>query len=185
MVSVIAANPAIASQPESDEKQAFAFLLNRHGARAPQWNMDKKYFADDFAQFTVAHDNLTPSGMRQRYLKGRYNRTRFNELISQEYVPGEIYVQSTHFNRTKQSALSELMGLYPPGASGAEKMPASLRDGDLGPANPPFQVRDSESINAKLGQDALPNGFTAVPVMNVEASNPVNIRNEGCPIAYK
>ena len=64
LASVIAANKAIATTLESDEKQAFAFLLSRHGARAPQSNLDRKYFADDFAQFTVGQDCLTPSGMR-------------------------------------------------------------------------------------------------------------------------
>ena len=74
------------------------------------------------------------------------------------------------------------MGLYPPGTSGAEKIPTKLQSGDLGPASPPFKVRDSWSINSELGEDALPNGFTAVPLMNVEANNPFSIRNEGCPI---
>ena len=69
----IVAYSAIAEHQELDEKLAFAFLLSRHGARAPQENMSTGLFADDLAEFSVAHDQLTPSGMRQRYLKGRYN----------------------------------------------------------------------------------------------------------------
>ena len=49
-------------------------------------------FSDDAELFSVALGMLTPSGMRQRYLKGRYNRARFAELLSDEYIPGEIYI---------------------------------------------------------------------------------------------
>ena len=50
-----------------DEKLAFAFELVRHGARAP---------IEDRAldQFPVGKGYLTPEGMRQRYLLGRYTR---------------------------------------------------------------------------------------------------------------
>ena len=57
--------------------------------------------------------------MRQRHLLGRHNRQRYvhdYSLISPEYTPGEVYMQSTNVNRTVQSGYSELMGLYPPGA---------------------------------------------------------------------
>ena len=56
VAGAIAADSAIADLPKSDEKLAFAFLLSRHGARAPQENMDMGLFADDFAEFPVAHD---------------------------------------------------------------------------------------------------------------------------------
>lgn len=60
-------------------------------------------FADDMREMPVQSDMLTPQGMRQRYLKGRYNRSRYIEqygLLSAEFTPGEIYVQSTNFERT-------------------------------------------------------------------------------------
>ena len=83
----------------------------RHGARAPIEDRD-------LDQFTVAEGMLTPSGMRQRYLLGRHSRERYTEtykLLSKEYDPSEVYIQSTNVNRTMQSGYSELMGLYPPG----------------------------------------------------------------------
>ena len=46
---------------------------------------------------------------------------------------------------------------------------------------PPFKVRDSEKIAQKIGQDsALPHGFIAVPLFNVEATNISNIKHSGC-----
>ena len=96
----------------NDEKLVFAFELVRHGARAPIEDRD-------IDKFTVGEGMLTPEGMRQRYLLGRYSRKRYTEtykLISDEYDPSQVYIQSTNVNRTMQSGYSELMGLYPPGA---------------------------------------------------------------------
>ena len=59
-------------------------------------------------------------------------------------------------------------------------MPVNLQSGDLGAAAPPFKVRDAQAINSSLDADALPHGFTAVPVMNVEKGNPISFRTSGC-----
>ena len=90
--------------------------------------------------------------MRQRYLLGRYNRERYTktfEFLSEDYEPTEFYMQSDDVIRTIQSGYSELMGLYPPGKSGAAKlsdgMKMNLEDG-IG--MPPFKVRDADLINS-------------------------------------
>jgi len=91
------------------------FELVRHGARAPLDDSVKDFFK-------VTTGQLTAEGMRQRYLLGQSNRKRYTEeyeFLTPDYVPSEIYMQSTDVNRTMQSGYSELMGLYPPGESGA------------------------------------------------------------------
>ena len=60
-----------------------------------------------------------------------------------------------------QSGYSEFMGLYPPGKGGAELLPDGLVY-DLGPANPPFNVRDSKKVAEELGSYSLPHGFTQI-----------------------
>ena len=58
---------------------------------------------------------LTPQGMRQRYLLGRYNRQRYTELydfISMEDGPEQFLMFSTDVDRTIQSGYSELMGMF-------------------------------------------------------------------------
>ena len=95
---------------ESFDSMAFAFEMVRHGARAP---LNDAYTTN----FTVSTGMLTPQGMRQRYLLGRYARERYTEkyqLLDPDYVEGQIYIQSTDVNRTIQSGYSELIGLYPP-----------------------------------------------------------------------
>jgi hypothetical protein len=66
---------------------------------------------------------LTASGMRQRYLLGQQSRLKYMEqssdFLSPTFDPTEVFFQSTDVNRTIASMYSELMGLYPPGESGA------------------------------------------------------------------
>lgn len=66
----------------------FVFELVRHGARAAL----KSEFCEDFP---VAVGQLTPEGMRQRYLLGRYAREKYTkqyDLFSPDYVNGEVYM---------------------------------------------------------------------------------------------
>ena len=104
--------PELQAPKDPDEQIAFVFQLVRHGARAPIEDRD-------LDKFPVGEGLLTPEGMRQRHLLGRHNRQRYVHdygLLSSDYTPGEVYMQSTNVYRTLQSGYSELMGLYPPGA---------------------------------------------------------------------
>lgn len=75
---------------------AFVFELNRHGARAP-------ILEDTPGYFEVAPGDLTPSGMRQRYLLGRRNREKYiykTRFLDETYNPLQIEIQSTDVSRT-------------------------------------------------------------------------------------
>jgi len=107
--------------------------------------------------------------MRQRYLLGRYTREKYAinaTLLSADYVPGEVYVQSTDVQRTMQSGYSELMGIYPPTLAKAPEMTSgeqqALQEGGRG--MPGISVSNSTAINEELGVQALPNGFVSVPI---------------------
>ena len=76
------------------------------------------------------------------------------------------------------------MGMYPPRESVVELLPESLV-ADLGPANPPFNVRESKKVADELGSDPLPHGFTAIPVMSYDMFNINNIRPESCPFVIE
>lgn len=70
---------------DDDNVLAYAFMFNRHGARVPLLDFDPtvvELFAEDIAKFPVEVEMLTPSGMRQMYLKGRYNKERYESLLS-------------------------------------------------------------------------------------------------------
>ena len=70
--------------------------------------------------------------------------------------------------------------MYPPVEGVAGELPESLVT-DLGPANPPFNVRDSKIVAEELGSYSLPHGFTAIPVMTYEKYNINDFRTESCP----
>ena len=69
-------------------------------------------------------------------------------------------------NRTLQSGYSELLGLYPPKEGGAERLSKGMvKNLEKGVGLPPFKVREVEKINTDLGFAALPDDFTAVPIL--------------------
>ena len=79
------------------DKMAFVYHQVRHGARAPKPLSKLEPTAADLISFPTP-GVLTASGMRARYLKGRHNRVRYTEqysLLSEDYVPGELFTQST------------------------------------------------------------------------------------------
>ena len=81
-----------------------------------------------------------------------------------------------------QSLYSELMGLYPPG-QGPQLTEAQVKAVTVGPAVPPFKVRDARSINEMLRSDALPDRFEPIPVMvysNYDINDDVSAL--GCPV---
>ena len=146
---------------EANDKLAFVFELVRHGARPPSSSL-----YDEF--FPVSEGQLTPEGMRQRYLLGRYHRERYVEkfkLLSEDYHPEELYIQSTNWNRTMQSGYSEMMGLYPPRSGAPEMTERMVKSFEDGTALPPFKVRDAKKVNSQLGFAALPDSFSAVDIL--------------------
>ena len=74
--------PAPVAQP------AYVFELVRHGARAPLMSA---------SDFPVDAQMLTPQGMRQRYLLGRYNAEKYKNIVKHIEL---IDIESTDFYRT-------------------------------------------------------------------------------------
>ena len=175
-------NSAKAAPANPDEKLLFVFELVRHGARGP--------FDDHkLDEFPVAEGQLTPEGMRQRYLLGAHNRKRYTEeypLLSAdgEYNPHEFYIQSTNVNRTITSGYSELMGLYPLGKG----TPLTTAQASIisGVASPPFKVREANKINKNLKLDALPGRPVQVPIFTYNDNNLNDeVSVQGCPFVEK
>ena len=74
---------------------------------------------------------LTGTGMSQHHVVGERLRKRYvyeTGLLSTNYSRDEVLVRSTDYDRTMQSAQSQLMGLFPPSTgpsnmSGSEALP--------------------------------------------------------------
>lgn len=110
LITLLATATTTIKLTQAQETLAFVYELVRHGARAPIVPEPEGYF-------NVKMGLLTETGMRQRYMLGRYNRQRYIErenLLDENLNPSQIYVQSTGVDRTLQSTYSEMMGLYKP-----------------------------------------------------------------------
>ena len=78
--------PIVSGPPIVVDRLAFVYEVVRHGARAPLADEPPGYFQ-------VPTEQLTASGMRQRYLLGRRNRQRYVEqyrLLDASFNPNQI-----------------------------------------------------------------------------------------------
>jgi hypothetical protein len=85
LIALLAYCAQVAAQ-ESEDKIGFAFEIVRHGAR----NTYVNGWTDGFS---VGKAMLTPQGMGQRYLLGRYARDRYVSagLLDPDFKQGQVY----------------------------------------------------------------------------------------------
>ncbi|XP_026738505.1 venom acid phosphatase Acph-1-like [Trichoplusia ni] len=104
--------------PLADTEILLAFVIFRHGDRTPDqeeldlFPSDKHVSSNIF--FPFGKKALTNKGKQRAYLVGKYLRERYDGLISKLYLPDEITVRTTDYERTQMTALAALAGLYPP-----------------------------------------------------------------------
>jgi len=145
---------------DCESQPFFAFTQFRHGARAPIFSSDSE--VDDYGMTWKSPGELTKGGHRMHYLLGVYNRKRYvPNLLSEKYDPHELYVIGSDYNRTIQSALSQLQGLYPADTSN------TLNEKQKKYSLPELSSEDISKIQEeidKLGDAQLPNYINLIPV---------------------
>lgn len=135
------------------------FETFRHGARGPLIGLGEK---DHFGNEWPGAEELTFVGKRQHYLLGRKLRMRYKAFLANEFSDEQVYVFSTNYNRTIESALSQLQGLY----YQSEDFGWKLTTQQIVTAYPPqktFSDTTQKKVN-NLNNAALPNYGSAVPV---------------------
>ncbi|XP_050362292.1 venom acid phosphatase Acph-1-like [Nymphalis io] len=100
-------------------KLVLSFVVFRHGDRTPDQMELDKYPSQQFNDsifYPFGKKALTNKGKERAFLVGEYLRKRYNDTISQLYLPDEISVRTTDYARTKMTALIALAAMYPPQA---------------------------------------------------------------------
>ncbi|CAJ0605937.1 unnamed protein product [Cylicocyclus nassatus] len=93
----------------------FVHVIWRHGDRSPLRTFPSDPIQEDFWKFGGGgFGELSPLGMKQHYNLGKQIRRRYvdTKFLSKRYSAREIYVRSSDFNRTINSAMSNLIGMY-------------------------------------------------------------------------
>ena len=145
----------------SCEKIRFVFSLFRHGARSPYKNIDKDN-KDIFNVTWKGESELTGVGKRQHFLIGYKNRLKYIDkykLLGDTFDPREIMIYSTPRNRTIESALAQMQGLYPPGTG------FTLTQSQISNAIPPISDTSSYEHEIQLLSNySLPGQMSLIPI---------------------
>jgi lysosomal acid phosphatase len=127
----------------AEEKLVFALDVIRHGDRSPAHD-----YPGSKDQWPEGLGQLTPLGMNQEYQLGVSLRTMYvtqYHLLAEHFIPNTVYVRSSDYDRTLESAQALLMGLYPPGTGPMleDQQPALPQAVQLVPVNTVPQESDS------------------------------------------
>ncbi|CAG5056632.1 unnamed protein product [Parnassius apollo] len=117
--AMIEPNSEVDSQHNSKDntEPVLAFVIFRHGDRTPDQEELDKYPSNDKNDalfFPFGKKALTNKGKQRGFKVGLYLRKRYNKFISRLYLPDEINVRTTDYDRTKMTALTAMAALYPP-----------------------------------------------------------------------
>ena len=146
------------------KKLLFVLTHFRHGARAPL-SLNKNNY-DSFNQLWSNPGELTVVGQRMHYILGLHNHEKYikeKKFLSENYNPNEIYILSTNHNRTIQSALAQIQGLYYLNSSFND----ILNDNQKNISNPPINItQDIQKEIDKLNSvnSALPQFLQTIPI---------------------
>ena len=160
-------NQTLSFSSEAEEKVVFVFTLFRHGARAPYALENGK---DSIGvEWNINKNELTNVGLRQHYILGLLQREKYNDLLSNEYKPGEVYAISTNRNRTIMSFLAHYQGLYSKGAE--------LTDEQIEKAMPPGNNSDDLIKLAHSTKAAVGDYVSTMPFHIIDKNKYFNFKS--------
>ena len=142
--------------PFISSKLLFVHLHFRHGTRGPCDHLDTNN-KDLLGIHWETLGELHSVGIRQSYILGYLNHLKYKNFINDYFDPREIYIISTDFNRTINSALSFMHGMFNKGLI--------LKNNQIKNAVPPLNL-SNETLNEiiNLRNFALPNQIQTFPI---------------------
>jgi len=131
-----------------------AVVISRHGSRM--------LLTKDHKTFEEGMDSqLTIRGMDQMFRAGTFVQSRYQKVnfLTDVYSPPDIYVRSSDYSRTLNSALSFLLGLYPPRNQ-------SLNVSYAGVFYSPYNIQQVPIHTVAVQNDQVLRGWLACPKLN-------------------
>jgi len=158
-------------------KTLFIAELFRHGSRTSTY---PDPFGDQSFTKEIGEGNLLPNGMRQHYILGQQlSQLSYPDLFSKPIKPSDFVMYSTALNRTVESGMSHLMGLYPLG-TGPKITTPTKKEYTL----PPYE---GLSVEIPDFDTSLPDGMSAPPIVINDNANEqlfMSVPFYSCPSLY-
>ena len=152
----------IKNEKTKEPKLIFVYEHMRHGARGPPFDSNSN-FTDEYGTKWFGDGDLTNIGKRMHYILGIRNRKKYSSLINiNKFNPKEILIKSTNSNRTIQSVLSQLYGIYLPGIG--DKLNNDKEIEFAYPPNKKYLSYDVIKEVNQLGNFSLINGIEIFPI---------------------
>ena len=145
---------------DDQSKLLFVWEQFRHGARGPWISVDPITGLDFIGEKWTGEGELTPLGTRMHYLLGTSMKKKYNNFLSKQFNPNEIYIISTDVNRTMMSSYAHLQGMYPNSTS------TLLTNKQINLSyiqNSNYSSKINKKIN-NLGNNSVENGINLFPV---------------------
>ena len=101
-------------KPKNDSTLKLLQIIHRLGDRNPDFFAPNDPFNSD-TYFPGGFDQLTLQGKYRLYEVGEFIRREYSGYLGSAMSPREVYTQSSHTNRTMESAQCLNAGAYPPG----------------------------------------------------------------------
>ena len=98
----------ICQSDQPKEKIIFIDEIIRHGARASISSMGRT--TDWISQY--GFQELTTTGMRMHYIAGKDLKNAYPDIFDHNFKNDELWVRSTGYNRTIQSAMAHQYGIF-------------------------------------------------------------------------
>lgn len=131
-----------------------AVVISRHGSRT--------LLTKDHKTFEEGMDSqLTIRGMNQMFRAGTFVQSHYQKdnFLTDVYSPPDIYVRSSDYSRTLNSAFSFLLGLYP-------QRNQSLNVSYAGVFYAPYNIQQVPIHTVAAENDQVLRGWLACPVLN-------------------
>ena len=145
-----------------NEKLLFVWEHFRHGARDPYTQINLTTRIDFIGVQWKSQGELNALGLRSQYLLGAATRKKYNNFISKNFDPNELFIISTDVNRTIMSAMANLQGIYN-NLTTFNLTDLQINKSAINSLNETYKIKIDAKIK-ELNNSYIQNGINIIPI---------------------